>query len=802
MGFLILCLVVVVGGKGNLLTLSGGVIEDAFMDPNHPARVNNELARELGFEESISVAYAFVTETGEPREFDRGDVDHLFDFQESFDNFFLRQRGYVAEGKEGLDADVVGLPNYERYGFEDGVSSSSPYLWRGMSTEDVKKTKEDLLLDPGVAGGIMVGDDFTYVVFTVLLQPGQSNAVIRDSLTSFLQNGRSRAWYQTDIKPVTPNKYAKIYPVGWPFARGWFSKISELYNYFFVFCGLLFFCFLFWKRSRSVLHTITFALCVYGISFILLRGSIGIIDGLSPFLIRERVFAQLAYALALVISISMGTHVWEAYIGARRLGASPEDAVRKMKSGVGRVIAKAAIFSIISFSTLAITSDLRALREIGILFVLSVVFPWILSLIVLPEIIKLPVFVNSEPKEHEHDGVLERVFQRVTKAAISWSTVSPWVIVLILVGISSLAYFEYVSGGFKQGSNPDRLLGGTYFEEAAAFMNEEGKPGFNDFQVAFECAPLVYGEESYKSPQCIADIVSITNSVHFMPEVRNVMSLPTGAMKHVSNQRFGKDFPETDKEVDVVFESLASSSLYNATGYHFEWSNGYRVVFFSPDPTPEGLGRIGKAIQDASSKHPGIKAIPFGSDAMWVDFSSDVVDSTKRNVPQDLGLLFLIPVLFLWWRWRAPSLRRLMIQKRLSPIRVGVIVMLPFLVTTLVMIVVMAELGIPLDIASAAINQMTIGAAVDFLFFPLIEYIELVEVGENHADAMRMALERTGVPVTADGLSNSCAFSFLMTSGFLVIQLLGILLVFSIVSTWISVMFFVLPLMRWAHIRS
>jgi len=802
MGFLILLLVIVVGGVGNTFTQFGGVIEDAFVDPDHPARLNNELAEELGFEESISIAYAFVKRGGAPREFDTGDIDHLIDFQENFDNFFLRQREYVRSGKPGLDADVVGLPSYERYGFEDGVSSSSPYLWRGMDEEDIINTKRDLLLDHGVNNGIMVGNDFTYVIFTVLLQPGQSDAVIRDSLTTFLQNGKARAWYQTDIEPVTVNKYAKIYPVGWPFARGWFSKISALYNYFFVGCGLVFFFFLFWGLSRSTLHTITVVVCVYGISFLLLRGSIGIIDELTPFLIRERVFAQLAYALTLVISISMGTHVWEGYIGARRRGASPEDAIMEMKNGVGRVVVKAAIFSIISFSVLALSADLQAMREIGILFILSVVFPWILSLAVLPELIKLPVFVNAEPAEHEGIGILERAFRRVTSVAISWSTVRPSVIVAILVVISSLAYFEFASGGFKQGSNPDRLLGGTYFEQAAAFMNEEGKHGFNDYQVAFECTPVVYGEEPYRNPQCIADVVSITNFVHSIPEVRSVMSLPTGAMRHVSNQRFGKDFPETDKEVDAVFESLASSSLYILTSYHFEWSNGYRVVFFSPDPTPEGLGRIGKAIQDASSKHPGIKAIPFGSDAMWVDFSTDVINNTKRNVPQDLGLLLLIPMGFLYWRWRASNLLKLGIQKRLSPMRIGVIVMLPFLVTTLVMIIVMAELGIPLDIASAAINQMTIGAAVDFLFFPLIEYIELVEVGENHADAMRMALERTGVAVTADGLFNACAFMFLITSGFLVIKLLGILLVVAVVSTWISVMFFVLPLMRWAHIKS
>ncbi len=786
-----LLLLVVVGGLGNLKTQFGGVVEDPFLDNHSQSRVWNEFAQELGFEESISVAVAFVTKNNTPREFDTGDIENLIKYHEDFEDFLLKQREYIREGRVGLDADLVSIVNYNDYHIEDGTHVSSPYIWSGMSNENLDFSKSRMLEDVGVNDGIVVGNDFTFVVFTVLLYPDQKRDVIRDSLSTFLQ-GRPIGLFQTDIEPkVLPD--TKVYPVGWPFARGWFSLMSSKNNKMLVGLGVLLLLFFFWSFTRSAWHTLVIVFCVYGFSFILLRGSIGLIDWLGIFLMRERVFTELVYGLALVISVSMGTHLWHGYISARHQGYDVEESWVKVFSGVGRVIGKAAIVAIVSFAMMALTATLRPMAEVGILFTLSVVYPWFFALVLVPVVFRFDFFTRREPGKYDKVSWVENFFAKIAKLALRWNLwVKPSFVFLIIVAVFAGAYLTYTSGRFLEASNPDRFLGGTYFEESAEFMNEVGKTGFNDFQVAFKCLTSEYGEDSYRNPDCISDISEIVKYLESTKEVRTSMSVPTGAMSHVSKELLEKEAPENMMESDDVFGGLETSALYLRTQNHFLWNEGYRVIFFSPYASPAGLGEIQDNVINASRAYAGIEAYPFGSDAMWVELSNETVISAKKNVFQDLMVLWLLPGFYLLFRWMRAGKSRI-----LHPFKVGVIVMLPFFITSCVMVMVMALLEIPLDIASASINQMVIGAAADFLFFPLMAYIEAYERRYDHFLSIKLAFAETGIAVTGDAFFNCCAFALLMTSVFVVVKMLGILLIVAVLMTWISTMFLVLPLMSW-----
>lgn len=770
-----------VGVWGNQYTKLGGVIVDPIFDEEEPIVASNRFAENLGFEESISIAASFVNKTGDARGFDTEDVKNLIDFHKRFEAFLLLQRS-----RGGLDADLISIVNYDNYQFLEGLHESSPYIRPEMSESELSLAKRAMLNDSGIHG-FLVGEDFTYVIFTLLLQPGQNERLMRDSLSYFLQ-GRPIGFMQDDIE-VSSLPGMKLYPVGWPFARGWFSLISSNNNRRQVAIGFVLLLLFFWWFTKSWKHSLVLVGVVYGLSFFLLRGSIGIIDAYL-FTMRERVFTELVYGLALVMSISMGTHVWHGYNKARRIGDSTEKAWAKMYSGIGRTVLKAAIVAIISYIAMAYSADLRPVREIGILFVLAVLYPWFLSLGIVPLIFRLKWFVKNEPARDSVSG-LEHIFSKVSrKCALAGLQMRPVGVLLVTLVFLSVAALEIGADRFNTSGDPDRFIGGTYFEKSARFMNGPGKPGFNDFQTLIECEEWFYGENPAHNPKCIRDVVSFVGRVTETSEVRTAMSLPTGAIHNISEKMLRKPLPEAWEEIEDVFSGLLTSPLYLRTKDHFEWEGGYRVIFFSQLSSPEGLGKIAESVERVAGSFDGIRAHSFGSDALWVPMSRLAVENTRQNVLQDLFLLWFIPTIFLllWWR-----------VKGLNPFKVGVIVALPFAITSMVMVIVMAEFGIPLDIASATINQMVIGAAMDFLLFPLVAYIERVEKTLPHAEALHGAMEETGVAVTGDAFFNCCAFSLLIASSFLVIKLLGILLVIAVATTWASTMFLVLPLMRWAR---
>ena len=771
------------GVWGNISTKPGPLVpKKAFLDAHHPTHMSALYADSLGWDESLGILMRFQNEDGSPRALVPRDIKLIKEFHEEIEDFIR-----IFGDSLGFNAVVLSIADYDRITF-DGGRGTKPYLKEDMTGLEFEEFMHYVKANPGIYGQL-VGKDFSFITYIVFLEPGfDANALSQAFSEHILQGGVALTMLQTHLE-MREFPAATIHPLGWLIARFWITRMLSVDNMKLVTFGILLLLIFFFLHTQSLRHTLLFIVGVYVPVLLFVRGSIGFLDATGIFAMKERVFITLPFALTLVLVISIASHVWNVYVSVLREGKEPLSHIRK---NVGGVLSKAMFVAFVSFVLAALMTDLRTMAEIGILFALSLVYTWYISMEILPRILEWKYFALSR-KNVEEKSFLENLFQRISIYAYARNLVTkPWMVFVLmsLMLISSGIIFQ--KGYFHFGGGSERYLNGTPFETSITLMNEDGMPGFGTLDFIVTCESDVYGEISHRNPLCISRIYTLAHALLQDDRIREVYSLPNGQLSHLSDSLLYKKTPSHELDVEKLFESLESSSSYFDTEEYMLFDNGYRLVLSTIYSEGTMLQSIRESLITLAQDFEGVSIHPFGSNAIWADMDSTTVKNSIANMFQDVLVLFFLVCIYVSIGAKG-NMRRYF-----SPWKVGIAVSIPFVFTTMVMIFLMSIFNIPLDTSTGSINQMVVAAAADFLFFLLAAYCIPVCNGISHTLSSLHAFMESGKAVTGDAFFNSVAFLLLLTSSFEPIRMLGLLLIVAVLSTWYATMFLVLPTMRWA----
>ena len=782
---LALGLFILVGVWGNLQTQPGAVVpKKSFLSNSHPTNIGNDLADSLGFNEVLSAALVFKTRSGKRRPFDLGDIRSIRSVHRDFKSFLEKSE------EAGLVHGVLkSIVNYDRLGVQGGLGLV-PYFKKDMETSDLANLRTYAFANPGLSTRF-VSKDFSSVSYLVFVDSVSNDYELAKRFSvDVIQGGHPIGLLQKDLEAEV-HDFASIHALSWTVARFWLTRMLYIDNLLLISIGFTLLLIFFWSYTRSLRHTLLLLLGVYGFVLLLVRGSIGFLEATGIFHMQERVFTTLPFALTLVIVVSIASHTWGACLQAVKAGKSPVEGVRK---NVGTVLFFAMFVAFVSFALGIVSTDLQVSKEIGILFSLSVLYAWFISMQLVPRLLTTRYFSLDESYLVEKTVLtqaLERVSAYASRKSIQTKPITVFGVMFVMIAVSGVCIQQ---GLFVLGGGAERYLKSTHFEESMEVMNAPGMPGFTSLEFVFTCDPQVHGELSHRNPACITAIQKTAESMSMSSLIRGVEGLPVGEMRYLADSLLHKPYPETDLDVERLFESLESAPDYFDLEPQLLFDNGYRLSFGTIYSDGDILGPLRDQIVETAIKIEGLQADFFGSDATWADVDRAVVKGGIQNVLQDIILLFVLVLLYM----KYVVIRR--VREKLSPWRVATAVAIPFVFTTTVMVIVMSLFGIPLDTSTASINQMVVAAAADFLFFLLFAYFALVaqDHPEGNIRSIAVAFQESGRAVTADALFNSIAFMPLLLSSFSPIRMLGLLLIIAVVSTWLAAMFLVLPAMKWA----
>lgn len=298
-----------------------------------------------------------------------------------------------------------------------------------------------------------------------------------------------------------------------------------------------------------------------------------------------------------------------------------------------------------------------------------------------------------------------------------------------------------------------------YFEGAGnhPFLNEEFFKGAKAFL------------EELKGVEDVGVVSSIIDQIGY--EMRRTDGLEVLFQKAVELTRFG----------------VKESGLTMWT----EWKNGIFIWADHPMDNAVGIDKATRQVEEI--------ALRFQSENKWLTISlfgnslhyAPLALITARQAPWVLGTSLLALFLYYSWMTRQEC-------GNISALKGGFVIAQPFLFVSAVVTIVMAMFGVPLNIATAVIIPIVIGASSDASVYPAQEFFLLwkkyaqsralhgVDAWEIAAEALRAR----GKAVDVDCVGNMMVLGLLLLSSFTPVWHLGMLSCLALaVSRWWSINF-------------
>ena len=302
-------------------------------------------------------------------------------------------------------------------------------------------------------------------------------------------------------------------------------------------------------------------------------------------------------------------------------------------------------------------------------------------------------------------------------------------------------YFERV--GFSN----DSLLDEKFFNIARAFLKE------------------------LKQVKDVGVISSIIDQINY--EMRRTDGLAVPFQEAVELTRFGA------KESDLVAWT--------------EWKNGVFVWVDHPMKDARGIDEATRQVEKIAwqfqQKHPWLHISLFGDNLHYAPLAL----ITAGQAPWMLATSLLAIFLYYSWMVRQEC-------KNIPAFKGGFVIAQPFLFVSAVVAIVMAVFSVPLNIATAVIIPIVIGAASDANIYPAQEFFSLLQKKNANGDEWQVAAEalRTrGKAVDIDCAGNMMVLGLLLLSSFTPVWHLGMLSCVALfASRWWSINFTLPQLLR------
>ncbi len=362
----------------------------------------------------------------------------------------------------------------------------------------------------------------------------------------------------------------------------------------------------------------------------------------------------------------------------------------------------------------------------------------------------------------------------------------------------------YLNGYLNVDSNPGAFLHNVPMGKTLLSLEQPGQPGgaiYKDF--------IGFGDDELTDPSFVAEVHTHVQQLRQSSAVRGVVS-PTDFLGEV----LVKDFGEVCTSLEECLTPRNQEKIASVAGVSFrevlaaEWAliaqepqMAHQVALSDNSLIISVAGKTSRA-SDMRAVHDAIVesgktllAKMIDPLALYIIVDASIIDGYIANYLGSPLLIALITFVVFYWQTR-----RVRHVAHMRPIIASVFVAVPFVVSTSSTVLVMMMAGIPMDISTAAIGNITISAAADLPTFIALKFNELLATHESFERCMQSGEMVDEVEqARADISINAATYVPLAVPMIVVfdpILKLGVMLLVALGACYVGTML-CLPLLRW-----
>lgn len=490
--------------------------------------------------------------------------------------------------------------------------------------------------------------------------------------------------------------------------------------------------------------------------------SVQVVYGLMPIVgIPLSEYTNGALPMLIGLSIEYGAQLQNRYEEERKEGRNTDEAIVISVTRTGLTMVMALLTTVIGFMSM-LAPGIPAMAQFGIISSLGLIITYILTLTLLPAILKIIDRWNEGNKGNRVKNMLKVSKEKKTEvgmlerslSVISWLTASRplgilvFAIFIILFGIYAAPkieletnYNKYVPQNLpaiQRFNEIERVVGGQTIYTLVFSIDEINAEILKKID---EMAEYIVSKE-----ELVYDYDSITKLIKEVRKAYGFQGLPENdaELYYILNS-----FPQSNVEryisgnlISVHFLSNADSqdeyiSLHKSLEKDVEffgWSGGYYVT-----GSPIVFGEMGRLMTS-------------GQTTMTI-------------------VAYILIVLLLFSVYR--SLRKAAVPLVAITSVIGVVNTIMFLT------------GTKQTMMSIALNSITLGLGIDFSIYILERYFEERQ-NFSAVESVRRTIERTGKAITTSALTMAGGFGSLMFSTFPIIQNFGFIALVAIIFSLIA----------------
>jgi predicted RND superfamily exporter protein len=480
----------------------------------------------------------------------------------------------------------------------------------------------------------------------------------------------------------------------------------------------------------------------------------------------------VAPPLILIFGNEYAIYVMNEYYRTRR-SAPPAAGHGWIDAAVARVsrpILMAFLTTMVGFLSLCVT-DIRQTQEFAIVASFGSAACGLLALFFLPALLTL----FPRPAEHRTRKLLEGPVSRLMTRTAALVTRRPWAVLAVLpvagaVFVVGLGMLEFNTDSATYFPQRDPVIRDMY-----VLTGEIG--GFDEMHVTLEAPEASRGY--FLDPGVLESVSRLEAAIRADPDVCWSLSLPS----FIADARYALDGTEgvpPSRGMVLLFSRLVAAAAggpggsallgnlsdpgVNRLTLTFRIYNSETGRFMDEQRFRLFIARFERSV----AEHPvaGVRSVVWGE----LLRNLSLADSLRRFLGISMAISTLVILAIAAFTFR--SLLR------------GLFAVLPLAVGLMLNFAFMGLVGIPLDMTTIMVANITIGVGIDSAIYLVIEYRRQLQArhGDN-AGAIAATLQVMGRPVILSTASIAAGLAVLATAAFRPVVYFGLLVVFSLTIT-------------------
>ncbi len=498
----------------------------------------------------------------------------------------------------------------------------------------------------------------------------------------------------------------------------------------------LYFCF---RQFRGII--LPFSVVV--MSIIVAAGSISLLGW------KIQLITIILPVILLAIANDYGIHIIARYQEENRVNfdLSKRELTSRITEGLRSPILAAGLTTIIGLLCLKAHIIVPA-KQLGVLASIGIGFAILASLMFIPAVLTL--LPKTRPAAAKENHFLDRLLQRSAELIISRPVTLIVISLIIIIGIGTGIFRLVVDTDpikYYPRDNPVR--------RASELANEKFGGSYNISLVA---------EGDMKDPVNIKKIEQMVNWLEGDKYIDNVVAIskPLSKMNevlHNGNQEYYRVPDSRGAIAQYLMLYSMSADLDKMLDFNYQHSLvTARIASNSTDTIKRIVGKIKNYLNQQQDS-------PFIIVGGFADLLSELADSVVKGQLYSLFLSLLIVTL--------------VVMILFSSITAGLLAAVPLLIAITTLFGLMGHFEIELNMVTALLSSIMIGAGIDYTIHFLWRYRE--ELKSNTPDrAVKQTLTTSGRGIVFNALSVIVGFVVMLASNFLPIKFFGFLVIVSI----------------------